>query len=50
MAGTRRALKDLTDALGAFGGPALVLSGVALLAGIVEVVVSPIAVIIRLFN
>jgi hypothetical protein len=40
---------EVTDVLAAFTGPALLLSGVALLAGIVEIVLSPLAVIIRLF-
>jgi hypothetical protein len=41
-------LGGLTDTLAAFSGPALMLSGVALLAALAEVVLSPIAVIIRL--
>ena len=42
-------IDQATDALAAFNGPALFLSGIALLAGLVEVAVSPVAVIIRLF-
>ena len=41
-------VEHVTDALAAFGGPALVLSGIAVLLGIVFVVLSPVAVVIRL--
>lgn len=47
--GPGKVIEQVTDALATFSGPALMLSGVALLVGIVESVVSPIAVIIRLF-
>jgi hypothetical protein len=46
--GPGRVVGGLTDTLAAFSGPALMLSGVALLAALAEVVLSPIAVIIRL--
>ena len=42
-------IDQVTDALAAFNGLALFVSGIALLAGLVEVVVTPFAVIIRLF-
>ena len=41
-------IEHVNDALTAFGGPALVLSGIAVLLGIAFVVLSPIAVVIRL--
>lgn len=40
---------QVTDALSAFTGPALMLSGAALVVGLAEVVLFPVAVIIRLF-
>jgi hypothetical protein len=42
-------IDQATDALAAFNGLALFVSGIALLAGLIEIVVSPVAVIIRLF-
>jgi hypothetical protein len=42
-------IDQVTDALAAFNGLALLVSGIALLAGLVEVVISPVALIIRLF-
>lgn len=47
--GPGKVVGQVTDALSAFTGPALILSGAALLVGLAEVVLSPIAVIIRLF-
>ena len=48
--GPGRVVGEVTDALAAFSGPALILSGIALLAALAEVVLSPITVIIRLIN
>jgi hypothetical protein len=47
-AGPGRVVGQVTDALASFNAPALMLSGAALLAGIVEVILAPIAMIIRL--
>lgn len=45
-----KVIGQVTDALAAFAGPALMLSGLALLVGMVEIALSPIAVIFRMFN
>lgn len=42
-------IDQATDALAAFNGLALFVSGIALLVGLVEIVLAPIAVIIRLY-
>jgi hypothetical protein len=47
--GPGKVVGQVTDSLSAFTGPALMLSGAALLVGLAEVVLSPIAVITRLF-
>lgn len=41
-------IEHVTDALTAFGGPALMLSGIAVVLGIAFVILSPVAVVIRL--
>lgn len=41
-------IEHVTDALAAFAGPALMLSGIAVVLGLVFVILSPVAVVIRL--